>query len=135
MAVSAEEITTRPPHIDLDEGNEEYFDTELITLLTDMENNGRENEVNVILDWLCLLINRFEDRGYSEKAILQVQRFFFLERERFLPLGYDTVTEQLSRCIPREGTDAATLTAAVKEVLGWNSVGKLSFVFESEVGV
>ena len=64
-----EELTSPPeghtPIPDLDEGNEMYLDMDVVEKLQAMENEGKEYEVNLILDTMLLLINEFVDREYS----------------------------------------------------------------------
>ena len=90
-----EELTSPPeghtPIPDLDEGNEMYLDMDVVEKLQAMENEGKEYEVNLILDTMLLLINEFVDREYSALAICQVQRFYFEFFENIGDVEFDTL--------------------------------------------
>lgn len=135
-----EEITepqtepTSHPVIDLDEGNEVYLDSNVVAALTEMEAEGEEDLVNAILDGEILLINHFVKEGYSQKAICQIQRFYYDFYDQLKAEQIETVIEKLTVCIPIEGAILDGFAQAVQAAFGWGAAFDFSYVIDVEVG-
>ena len=132
-----EELTSPPeghtPIPDLDEGNEIYLDMDIVEKLQAMENEGKEYEVNLILDTMLLLINEFVDREYSALAICQVQRFYFEFFENIGDMEFDTLCDRLAECISSNGLNADEFTKKVCEEFGFDENTDFSYVYSAEV--
>ena len=132
-----EELTSPPeghtPIPDLDEGNEIYLDMDIVEKLQAMENEGKEYEVNLILDTMLLLINEFVDREYSALAICQVQRFYFEFFENIGDVEFDTLCDRLAECISSNGLNADEFTKKVCEEFGFDENTDFSYVYSAEV--
>ena len=132
-----EELTSPPeghtPIPDLDEGNEMYLDMDVVEKLQAMENEGKEYEVNLILDTMLLLINEFVDREYSALAICQVQRFYFEFFENIGDVEFDTLCDRLAECISSNGINADEFTKKVCEEFGFDENTDFSYVYSAEV--
>ena len=132
-----EELTSPPeghtPIPDLDEGNEMYLDMDVVEKLQAMENEGKEYEVNLILDTMLLLINEFVDREYSALAICQVQRFYFEFFENIGDMEFDTLCDRLAECISSNGLNADEFTKKVCEEFGFDENTDFSYVYSAEV--
>lgn len=132
-----EELTSPPeghtPIPDLDEGNEMYLDMDVVEKLQAMENEGKEYEVNLILDTMLLLINEFVDREYSALAICQVQRFYFEFFENIGDVEFDTLCDRLAECISSNGLNADEFTKKVCEEFGFDENTDFSYVYSAEV--
>ena len=131
------ELTSPPeghkPLPDLDEGNEMYLDMDVVEKLQAMENEGKEYEVNLILDTMLLLINEFVDREYSALAICQVQRFYFEFFENIGDVEFDTLCDRLAECISSNGLNADEFTKKVCEEFGFDENTDFSYVYSAEV--
>lgn len=132
-----EELTSPPeghtPIPDLDEGNEMYLDMDVVEKLQAMENEGKEYEVNLILDTMLLLINEFVDREYSALAICQVQRFYFEFFENIGDVEFDTLCDRLAECISSNGLNANEFTKKVCDEFGFDENTDFSYVYSAEV--
>ena len=64
------------PFVDIAEGNEIYFDADVVEKLSLLHEKGDEDHVNGMLDWISGFINYFASKGYSHTAICQIQRLF-----------------------------------------------------------
>lgn len=132
-----EELTSPPeghtPIPDLDEGNEMYLDMDVVEKLQAMENEGKEYEVNLILDTMLLLINEFADRNYSALAICQIQRFYFEFFENIGDLELDTLCDRLAECISSNGLNADEFTKKVCDEFGFDENTDFSYVYSAEV--
>ena len=132
-----EELTSPPeghtPIPDLDEGNEMYLDMDVVEKLQAMENEGKEYEVNLILDTMLLLINEFVDREYSALAICQVQRFYFEFFENIGDVEFDTLCDRLAECISSNGLNADEFARNACDKFGLNENTDFSYVYSAEV--
>ena len=132
-----EELTSPPeghtPIPDLDEGNEMYLDMDVVEKLQAMENEGKEYEVNLILDTMLLLINEFVDREYSALAICQVQRFYFEFFENIGDVEFDTLCDRLAECISSNGLNTNEFTKKVCDEFGFDENTDFSYVYSAEV--
>lgn len=120
------------PIVEIEDGYEIYFDQDVIAVLTDMEQKGEEDEVNQILDWIILLINRFGGNGYSPLAIQQVQRFYFIFRDEIMQEEFETVCGKLEQCIPVDGAEQSGFALTVEAVFGWENGKNYTYVFRTE---
>lgn len=122
------------PIIDLDEGNEIYLDSHVIAALTEMEAEGEEDLVNAILDGEILLINHFVKAGYNQKAICQIQRFYYDFYDQLKAEPIEAVIEKLTACIPKDGATLDGFAQTVQVVFGWSAEFDFSYVIDVEVG-
>ena len=131
------ELTSPPeghtPIPDLNVGNEIYLDMDVVEKLQDMENEGKEYEVNVILDTMLLLINEFVDRDYSALAICQIQRFYFEFFEDVKDVDFDTLCDRLAECISSNGLDEDEFARKVSEQFGIDKNADFGYVYSEEV--
>ena len=131
------ELTSPPeghtPIPDLNDGNEIYLDMDVVEKLQDMENEGKEYEVNVILDTMLLLINEFVDRDYSALAICQIQRFYFEFFEDVKDVDFDTICDRLAECISSNGLDEDEFARKVSEQFGIDENADFGYVYSAEV--
>ena len=128
--ISPEEGHTPIP--DLDEGNEIYLDMDVVAKLQSMEDAGREDEVNLILDTMLLLINEFADRNYSALAIAQIQRFYFDVREEIGTMALDELCQKISDCIPASGIDRNEFSYQVQGVFGFGMDKDFGYIYSAE---
>ena len=129
--LSPEEGHTLIP--DLDEGNEIYLDMDVVAKLQSMEDAGREDEVNLILDTMLLLINEFVDRNYSALAIAQIQRFYFDFRKDIGTMAIDELCQKISDCIPASGIDRNEFADQVQGVFGFGMDKDFGYIYSAEV--
>ena len=131
------ELTSPPeghtPIPDLNDGNEIYLDMDVVEKLQDMENEGKEYEVNVILDTMLLLINEFVDRDYSALAIYQIQRFYFEFFEDMKDVDFDTLCDRLAECVSSNGLDKDEFARKVSEQFGIDENADFGYVYSAEV--
>ena len=131
------ELTSPPeghtPIPDLNDGNEIYLDMDVVEKLQDMENEGKEYEVNVILDTMLLLINEFVDRDYSALAIYQIQRFYFEFFEDMKDVDFDTLCDRLAECVSSNGLDKDEFARKVSEQFGIDENTDFGYVYSAEV--
>ena len=131
------ELTSPPeghtPIPDLNDGNEIYLDMDVVEKLQDMENEGTEYEVNVILDTMLLLINEFVDRDYSALAICQIQRFYFEFFEDVKDVDFDTICDRLAECISSNGLDEDEFARKISEQFGIDENADFGYVYSAEV--
>ena len=131
------ELTSPPeghtPIPDLNDGNEIYLDMDVVEKLQDMENEGKEYEVNVILDTMLLLINEFVDRDYSALAICQIQRFYFEFFEDVKDVDFDILCDRLAECISSNGLDSDEFARNACDKFGLNENTNFSYVYSAEV--
>ena len=131
------ELTSPPeghtPIPDLNDGNEIYLDMDVVEKLQDMENEGTEYEVNVILDTMLLLINEFVDRDYSALAICQIQRFYFEFFEDLKDVDFDTLCDRLAECVSSNGLDKDEFARKVSEQFGIDENADFGYVYSAEV--
>ena len=145
------EHVTGGPIVDFDEGNEVFLDYSVLTYLERMEfgtpaidEDGNyyfdvdgdieyiadeEKYVEGVLDNLIMIINHFAKENYSIEACQQIQRFYVTYYDRFLETEFDTLVENIAKCIPREGADSETLPDKMLEVFGFNRGDEFAFVF------
>ena len=79
---------------------------------------------------LAVIINHFADKGYSDNAIIQIQRYYFHFARSFARLSTDELFEKIALCIPAEGTNSEALTLKAEEVFGQIRDDGFRFVFE-----
>ena len=131
------ELTSPPeghtPIPDLNDGNEIYLDMDVVEKLQAMENEGKEYEVNLILDTMLLLINEFVDRDYSALAICQIQRFYFEFFEETGDIEFDMLCDRLAECISSNGLNADEFTKKVCDEFGFDENTDFSYVYSAEV--
>ena len=131
------ELTSPPeghtPIPDLNDGNEIYLDMDVVEKLQAMENEGKEYEVNLILDTMLLLINEFVDRDYSALAICQIQRFYFEFFENIGDVEFDTLCDRLAECISSNGLNADEFARNACDKFGLNENTNFSYVYSAEV--
>lgn len=132
-----EELTSPPeghtPIPDLNDGNEIYLDMDVVEKLQAMENEGKEYEVNLILDTMLLLINEFVDRDYSALAICQIQRFYFEFFEETGDIEFDMLCDKLAECISSNGLNADEFSRNACDKFGLNENTDFSYVYSAEV--
>ena len=85
---------------------------------TDMEKN------------LAVIINHFADMGYSDEAVLQIQRYYYHFAKNFEEYETKELFEKIALCFPKEGTNPDDLTVSAEEVFGQNRDDGFHFVFE-----
>ena len=124
---------TPRPVIDLDDGNEIYFDNDVIACLTEMDAEGEENLVNAILDGEIQLINHFVKQGYRRRAICQAQRFYYDYYETLQAAPIETVIQKLTLFIPPNGAILDGFAETVQAVYGWGENFDYSYVIDVEV--
>lgn len=117
---------------DLDDGNEDYLDMDVVSKLEKMAENDEADQVDAILDGLILLINHFVKEDYSYQAICQVQRFYFEFYYKLTDTPIDTVIEKLTECISTEGAITDGFSARIEKVFGWEAGEDFSYMFEME---
>ena len=125
--------TTPRPIIDLDDGNEIYFDSDVIACLTEMDAEGEEDLVNAILDGEIQLINHFVKQGYRRRAICQAQRFYYDYYETLQAAPIETVIQKLTLFIPPDGASLDGFAETVQAVFGWGEHFDYSYVINVEV--
>lgn len=116
-------------HVHLKEGNEIYYDELVLVELETLERLGKEDQVNLALDWLALIINNYVEEGYCPKTIRQIQRFYFVTMDKIMTESFETVKPKISNCFPPLGTDKETLRGNIESVFGWTDVN-YSFIYE-----
>jgi len=84
---------------------------------------------------LSVIINHFADKGYTDTAILQIQRYYFHYARAFAKYQTENVLEKMERCFPADGTNPEDLTKQAKEVFGQIREDGFPFVFEAPVAV
>lgn len=84
---------------------------------------------------LAVIINHFADKGYSDKAIVQIQRYYFHFAKSFAKFSTEELFEKIALCIPAEGTNSEALTLKAKEVFGQIRDDGFRFVFEEPVQI
>lgn len=73
------------------------------------------------------LVKHFSEKGYSDIAIVQIQRFYFTAYGQLWEREWTEKIEKLARCIPSDGADHEPFKESVEEVFGifsddWSSV-------------
>lgn len=121
------------PFVDIEEGNEIYFDADVVEQLGVLHEAGEEDLVNDMLDWISGFINYYASKGYSHKAICQVQRLFLITAEDMMKLDFEIACLNVSRCIPSTGANEATFENDVFKAFEWTTPYDYSYVFEAEV--
>ena len=131
------ELTSPPeghtPIPDLNDGNEIYLEASVIDRLQQMEDAGKGDEVNIILDTMLPLINEFVDRDYSALAICQIQRFYFEFFEDMKDVDFDTLCDRLAECISSNGLDKNEFARKVSEQFGIDENADFGYVYSAEV--
>ena len=115
---------------DLDDGNEDYLDMNVIAKLEEMEKED-EDTVDAMLDGLILLINHFVEKDYSYRAICQIQRFYFEFYFKLTDIPIETVIEKLTECVPAEGAVSNGFSIYVENLFGWEPGEDFSYIFET----
>lgn len=118
-------------HVHLKDGNEIYYDELVLIELSTLEKLGKEDEVNQALDWLALIINHYVEEGYCPKTINKIQRFYFVNMEKFADVDFDVVKDKITECFPALGSEMTVLKESVESTFGWSDVD-YAFIYESE---
>lgn len=121
------------PFVDIEEGNEIYFDADVVAMLELLHEEGDEDLVNDMLDWISGFINYFASKGYSHTAICQVQRLFLITTEDMMKLDFEIACLNITRCIPSTGANESTFENDVFKAFEWTTPYDYSYVFEAEV--
>lgn len=121
------------PFVDIEEGNEIYFDEDVVEQLGVLHEAGEEDLVNDMLDWISGFINYYASKGYTHKAICQVQRLFLITAEDMMKLDFEIACLNVSRCIPSSGANEETFENDVYKAFEWTTPYDYSYVFEAEV--
>lgn len=124
---------TSTPFVDIEEGNEIYFDADVVEKLSLLHDEGKENLVNDMLDWISGFINHYAAKGYSYKAICQVQRLFWITAEDMMKQDFEITCLNITRCIPSSGANKSTFEYDMHKVFEWSAAYDYSYVFELEV--
>lgn len=127
-----EEHTEREPIpvIEFDDGNEIYLDEDVINKLTELEAEGNEDLVNAMLDGMITLINAFADKGYSLRAIRQIQRFYFAFYDRLKDMEYEDVISKLTECFMTEGVFEDNFALDVQRLFGFAADTDYSYILD-----
>lgn len=121
------------PFVDIEEGNEIYFDADVVEKLSLLHEEGDEDLVNGMLDWISGFINYFASKGYSHTAICQIQRLFIITSEDMMELDFDIACLNITRCIPATGASESSFENDVFKAFEWTTPYDYSYVFEVEV--
>ncbi len=124
------ETAVATPIITFDEGNEIYMDMDVAARLEAMEKAEGDERVNKILDTTIQLINKFEDKGYSSKAIKQIQRFYFVCYEQLKSTDIDTLSDKFAHLISGNGADNAEFAERAYNLLSIDTSTDYSYIFE-----
>lgn len=84
---------------------------------------------------LAVIINHFADKGYSDEAIRQLQRYYFNYARAFAKYHTENILDKLELCFPPNGTTPDELTEKAKDVFGQIREDGFPFVFEEPVPV
>jgi hypothetical protein len=123
-----EEIERLKTGVPKEDGNGNY--------LTD-ENGKLIYESSFVVDYpdmetnLAVIINHFADKGYSDEAIIQIQRYYFHFARSFARFSTEELFEKIALCFPAEGTTPEALTLKAEEVFGQIRDDGFRFVFEA----
>lgn len=120
------------PFVDIEEGNEIYYDSDVIAKLSLIHEEGDEDLVNQMLDWITGFINYFASKGYSHTAICQIQRLFLITSEEMMTLDVDIARLNITRCIPSTGATEAGFGNEVYKAFEWTTPYDYSYVFDVE---
>ena len=94
------------------------FESSYVVDYPDMETN------------LAVIINHFADKGYTEEAIIQIQRYYFHFARSFAKYSTEELFDKIALCFPAEGTNSEALTLKAEEVFGQIRDDGFRFVFE-----
>ena len=120
------------PIPDLDDGNEIYLDADVIDRLQQMENAGKEYEVNLILDTMLPLINEFIRREYTPLAICQIQRFYITFYESIGDIDHDLLCDKIGACVPSDGIAETEFPTKAFEQFGFDKNTDYSYIYSAE---
>ena len=120
------------PFVDIVEGYEIYYDTDVTDKLSLLHEEGEEDLVNNMLDWITGYINHFASKGYSYTAICQIQRLFFITSDEMMTLDFEAACMNIARCIPASGAIKKGFENKVLEAFKWTKSYDYSYVFETE---
>lgn len=121
------------PFVDIEEGNEIYFDEDVVEQLGVLHEAGEEDIVNDMLDWISGFINYFASKGYSHKAICQIQRLFLITADDMMKIDFEIACLNITRCISSSGANETTFENEVFKAFEWTTPYDYSYVFEVEV--
>lgn len=121
------------PFVDIEEGNEIYFDEDVVEQLGVLHEAGEEDIVNDMLDWISGFINYFASKGYSHKAICQIQRLFLITADDMMKFDFEIACLNITRCISSSGANETTFENDVFKAFEWTTPYDYSYVFEVEV--
>lgn len=94
------------------------YETSYVVDYPDMETN------------LAVIINHFADKGYTEEAIIQIQRYYYHFARTFTEYDTEELFEKIALCFPAEGTTPEDLTLKAEEVFGQIRDDGFRFVFK-----
>ena len=127
-----EEHTEREPIpvIELDDGNEIYLDDDVINKLSALEASGNEDLVNAMLDGTITLINAFADKGYSLRAMRQIQRFYFAFYNELKDMAYEDIISKLTECFTAKGVSEDSFALDAQRMFGFGTDTDYSYVLD-----
>ena len=118
------------PVIEFDSGNEVYLDEDVIEKLTELESAGNEDLVNAMLDGTILLINEFAEKGYSLRAMHQIQRFYFLCYDELKDINIVDIASKLEECFTTEGVFEGDFASDIERLFGFPADTDYSYIFD-----
>lgn len=119
------------PVIEFDDGNEIYLDEDVINKLSELEAEGNEDLVNAMLDGTITLINAFADKGYSLRAIRQIQRFYFAFYNELKEMEYEDIISKLTECFTAEGVFEDSFALDAQRLFGFDTNTDYSYIFDT----
>lgn len=126
-----EHTEREPTHvIEFDDGNEIYLDEDVINKLSELEAEGNEDLVNAMLDGTITLINAFADKGYSLRAIRQIQRFYFAFYNELKEMEYEDIISKLTECFTAEGVFEDSFALDAQRLFGFDTNTDYSYIFD-----
>ena len=118
------------PVIEFDDGNEIYLDEDVINKLSELEAEGNEDIVNAMLDGTITLINAFADKGYSLRAMRQIQRFYVAFYDELKDMEYEDIISKLTECFTTEGVFEDNFAVDIEKLFGFATNTDYSYIFD-----
>ena len=118
------------PVIEFDDGNEIYLDADVINKLSELEAEGNEDLVNAMLDGTITLINAFADKGYSLRAVRQIQRFYFAFYDELKDMKYEDIISKLKECFTAEGVFEDSFALDAQRMFGFGTDTDYSYILD-----
>ena len=103
-----------------------------IEKLTELESAGNEDLVNAMLDGTILLINQFAEKGYSLRAMHQIQRFYFLCYDELKDINIGEIASKLEECFTTEGVFEGDFASDIEQLFGFSADTDYSYIFDME---